>query len=820
MANYNADISIRVVAEKAKQQIDSIFKSLEKLTKSAVKVSVKPLEGELRKVDTLARQIGQSIQGIGARGGLGLAAIAAANLGTQIQGMLGPVGQLANAVSGIPDLWGMVAVAAMAFAPQITRATKDTLKLGQASVQAIKGKLNADLKEATDRINEVSKATQNTAQVIDKLVKGASLSKLNRLVSDSRAEMEGFWHQTRGAEQAATKLALAIKAQRQEQEKLNSLVIRANVRLGIPNEENVKALEKFKKETIKSNKLALQQQKAETLETAKRIAMEERDRIQEERANARRLRHAIRLRKLEERRAAAAKMSRMGENMMLGVGFPMLFGGGGGAVAGGALGAGLQGMMGTKGGFGAQILLSAVGQRIDEFIGKTVELGQAFNALKPDIDALIASMGISGTALEQQMKDYAEVATKEEALAMASKEMSRVIGKDGVAALKEFGESATEWGNDFDRAMLKVRAAVASFVNWAQNLPFFGGGKDKVDKGLRSRTNQSLFGGEDSVMKGIQNEILAIQNDRDLSFYSGRGLRWNDPQSESNKTELIEMFKKLADARQKVIDKGEEEDRIEATINKRIEKRLENINKEVEKLDLILKYGEEEGAIQAEISEIVQKVLKEEESITEEQRKQIENAVRKRKDKQDELDAVRELNELYNSIEQTIKDGIVDGIYEAIKGTKTLGEVASRVLDQIAKKIIESQVDKMFSSFGAGASPGAGAAAGATQQKSNWLSKIPLLGLFSGGRARRAAGGPVTGGSSYLVGEKGPELFVPGSSGNIVPNNAMGGMVINVDASGSSVEGDADKSRELGQLIGAAVQAEIGRQQRPGGMLY
>ena len=63
-------------------------------------------------------------------------------------------------------------------------------------------------------------------------------------------------------------------------------------------------------------------------------------------------------------------------------------------------------------------------------------------------------------------------------------------------------------------------------------------------------------------------------------------------------------------------------------------------------------------------------------------------------------------------------------------------------------------------------------------------------------------------------------MFVPGSSGNIVPNNAMGGMVINVDASGSSVEGDADKSRELGQMIGAAVQAEIGRQQRPGGMLY
>ena len=39
----------------------------------------------------------------------------------------------------------------------------------------------------------------------------------------------------------------------------------------------------------------------------------------------------------------------------------------------------------------------------------------------------------------------------------------------------------------------------------------------------------------------------------------------------------------------------------------------------------------------------------------------------------------------------------------------------------------------------------------------------------------RALGGPVAGGSTYLVGERGPELFTPSSSGNITPNNALGG---------------------------------------------
>jgi hypothetical protein len=48
----------------------------------------------------------------------------------------------------------------------------------------------------------------------------------------------------------------------------------------------------------------------------------------------------------------------------------------------------------------------------------------------------------------------------------------------------------------------------------------------------------------------------------------------------------------------------------------------------------------------------------------------------------------------------------------------------------------------------------------------------------------RALGGPVAGGSSYLVGERGPELFTPTSSGNITPNGAMGGNTITVNVNG------------------------------------
>jgi len=55
------------------------------------------------------------------------------------------------------------------------------------------------------------------------------------------------------------------------------------------------------------------------------------------------------------------------------------------------------------------------------------------------------------------------------------------------------------------------------------------------------------------------------------------------------------------------------------------------------------------------------------------------------------------------------------------------------------------------------------------------VSSIQAVQLeFAGGRA---AGGPVMPGKAFLVGERGPELFSPGSAGNITPNDRLGGKV-------------------------------------------
>ena len=67
---------------------------------------------------------------------------------------------------------------------------------------------------------------------------------------------------------------------------------------------------------------------------------------------------------------------------------------------------------------------------------------------------------------------------------------------------------------------------------------------------------------------------------------------------------------------------------------------------------------------------------------------------------------------------------------------------------------------------------------GISQQDALTLAGISTL-------PRRANGGPVMGGGSYIVGERGPELFTPSSSGNITPNHAMaGGNTITVNVNG------------------------------------
>jgi hypothetical protein len=114
----------------------------------------------------------------------------------------------------------------------------------------------------------------------------------------------------------------------------------------------------------------------------------------------------------------------------------------------------------------------------------------------------------------------------------------------------------------------------------------------------------------------------------------------------------------------------------------------------------------------------------------------------------------------------------------AQQGFKGLLNAWIKTLEQMVAKALTVQI---FSALFGGTASG-----GATSGLGSFFSAALTYG---GGRA---AGGPISGGTSYLVGENGPELFTPAGNGRITPNGVGGSTVFNhhyyIDAKGADAE--------------------------------
>ena len=188
------------------------------------------------------------------------------------------------------------------------------------------------------------------------------------------------------------------------------------------------------------------------------------------------------------------------------------------------------------------------------------------------------------------------------------------------------------------------------------------------------------------------------------------------------------------------------------------------------------------------------------------------------------------LKDKFMEIGQGIEDGIVSGLTDAVMGTKTLAEAATGVLNNLKRKLVEVAMQRAVSGIGNFFGNALSGIFGGGKKNNPFLGgpnafsgvgssfDIGLLGFANGGRP------PV--GRASIVGERGPDLFVPRSAGTIIPNNALGGgtttnnmITVNVDATGSSVQGNGSEADQLGGLIASVVQATIIDEQRAGGLL-
>ena len=328
---------------------------------------------------------------------------------------------------------------------------------------------------------------------------------------------------------------------------------------------------------------------------------------------------------------------------------------------------------------------------------------------------------------------------------------------------KLVGEDGVQALQDFADSTRELQSSITKFITQvaAKAAELFIGGSERVT-GLKRR---QILG---EAKTSTDQDIMALVAERETA-------------TRKRKAEIDEEIIAL------MLSKKENKKNLD--LEKLRAEQYREITKSVTDKNLFLNesisLGTREAQIQEKLREFDRKALQFDKEINKEERKQFENALRL----QQELERV---NNLYQGIANTVQSGLVDAIEGAINGTKTLGEVARSVFGAIQRQLID---------FAA----------------TSFLRAIPGIGGFF------ANGGVTKPNKSYIVGERGPELFTPGVTGRVTPNHELAGgsttVVVNVDASGSNVQGDEQQGRELGLVISAAIQSELLQQKRPGGLL-
>ena len=188
------------------------------------------------------------------------------------------------------------------------------------------------------------------------------------------------------------------------------------------------------------------------------------------------------------------------------------------------------------------------------------------------------------------------------------------------------------------------------------------------------------------------------------------------------------------------------------------------------------------------------------------------------KDKKDKLDkereAIRDVESDFKKLERAIDrmaKNSAQSMAQFIMGTKTsFSDMINSMIEDIIQLLLYKNITQPIAE-GISGSIGTGA------------FKEFFSGMFGGAFAN---GGMPPVGKASLVGERGPELFVPKTAGTVIPNHELGmgdtnnvNVVVNVTQDGSDVRSSSEFGKNLGNAIKNAVQAEIINQKRQGGLL-
>ena len=456
----------------------------------------------------------------------------------------------------------------------------------------------------------------------------------------------------------------------------------------------------------------------------------------------------------------------------IGGAFPFLFGQTGMAATGGAIGGAAGGALAAIPGFGQfGFALSIAGTAIGQYLDQQEKLNRSITK----VNSLFISMGDGATFSAQEIKKLAKEIglTNEETVKML--ENTQRFGKGGSDALISF------FGADTDKRLgqLNVVAQVNNLATAMKAIQQLS--KDITVEDEFKLINMARQEGSLAVQIEMQRLILKIQHEQNIEEAKRLkfGTRFNITMAKA----AVSMIQAMTGYKNLQVEDVPEilQKQLDAAIEKYKELDAELV-KSLEKIKGLAKaYSDARLPIADEIDTINNK-----------------------------LKVMMDTQTQVVMVSRQIKDSFADSFKGIVKGTMTVTDAFRNMLNRIADYFLDTTaqllamgLQKGFLGFIGNAFPG--------------LKKSDV-----GVDGTKAAGGPVKGGGSYLVGEKGPELFTPGVSGMVTPNHKLGGstnVVVNVDASGSSVQGDDQSATALGELIGAAVQSEIVKQQMDGGLL-
>jgi hypothetical protein len=410
-------------------------------------------------------------------------------------------------------------------------------------------------------------------------------------------------------------------------------------------------------------------------------------------------------------------------------------------------------------------------EQADLFKELGVSIADAGGLLRPEIDifrdltSVLSGMsaGAERARLQVQLfgKQFGNLdITKIDQLSRNTDKFSGEA-KKGVLAIGEIGDAIDQMTEKakigFLTLMGKARDAymgVKKFLGFGEEEPAVPAPVVGVTQGGRqsgTRVKAVKDSGADSAAKalktyleGLDAQILKLKEGEEAALRF-EAAKQGGPAGLAKMEEIIRLRREEAEQQEEMM-------RLTKEANQELAA-MEDLRKM--RQDQIVKDYEREVEIEKERMQVMLDLSQQAEVTA---NKELEAMDLTKKASEEQLELLEDIRDGFKSVGSTIVEAFMSGKSAA----QAFKSALSSLLQKLASRSLDKFLDTIFKSD----------MKGAPSLFENFMSNVPVLGGLFG---KRAGGGPVNSGSPYIVGERGPELFVPSMSGQVVPNYAMGG---------------------------------------------